>query len=77
MSLTNRILIVLALPFLLPAGIVLGLLLAPAAAIFWLTFRPAARLDNAFVAVVYALFFTAVLGASIAWPVLAIYLLPL
>jgi len=57
----------------LPAAIVLGLLLAPAAAIFWLTFRMAVRLDSAFVAVVYALLFTAVLSASIAWPVLAIY----
>ncbi|MCH8052360.1 MAG: hypothetical protein IIC86_10130 [Chloroflexi bacterium] len=77
MSITNRILIAFAAPFLLPAAIVLGLLLAPAAAIFWLTFRMAVRLDNAFVAVVYALLFTAVLSASIAWPVLAIYLLPL
>ena len=77
MTMTNRILIALGLPFLLPAAVVLGVVLAPAAAVFWLTFRRAARLDNAFVAVVYALLFTAVLSASIAWPVLAIYLLPL
>ncbi|MCI0815088.1 MAG: hypothetical protein J4N71_08445 [Chloroflexi bacterium] len=74
---TNRALIVIGLPFLLPAALVLGIVLAPAAAVFWLTFRPAVRLDNAFVAVVFALLFTAVLSASIAWPVLAIYLLPL
>ncbi len=77
MSMTNRALIALGLPFLLPAAIVLGLVLAPAAGVFYVTFRPAVRLDNAFVAVVYALLFTAVLSASIAWPVLAIYLLPL
>ncbi|MCI0784436.1 MAG: hypothetical protein J4N36_07520 [Chloroflexi bacterium] len=77
MTMTNRALIVIGLPFLLPAALVLGIVLAPAAAVFWLTFRPAVRLDNAFVAVVFALLFTAVLSASIAWPVLAIYLLPL
>ena len=77
MSMTNRILIALGLPFLLPAAIVLGVVLAPAAAVSWLTFRPAVRLANSFVAVIYALLFTAVLSASIAWPVLAIYLLPL
>ena len=77
MTMTNRILIAISMPFLLPAAVVLGVVLAPAAAVFWLTFRPAVRLDNAFVAVVFALLFTAVLSASIAWPVLAIYLLPL
>ncbi len=77
MSMTNRILIAIGMPFLLPAAVVLGVVLAPAAAFLWLTFRPAVRLDNALVAVVYALLFTAVLSASIAWPVLAIYLLPL
>ena len=77
MSMTNRILIAIGMPFLLPAAVVLGVVLAPAAAVFYVTFRPAARLDNAFVAVVYALLFTAVLSASIAWPVLAVYLLPL
>ena len=77
MSMINRILIAIGMPFLLPAAVVLGVVLAPAAAVFYVTFRPAVRLDNAFVAVVYALLFTAVLSASIAWPVLAIYLLPL
>ena len=77
MTMTERIMIVLGAPFLVLAAAVLGLLLAPAAAFFWLTFRWAVKLDSAFVAVVYALIFTAVLGASVAWPVLAIYLLPL
>jgi hypothetical protein len=77
MNTFNRILIAIGLPFFIPAAIVLGVLLAPAAAFFWLTFRLAVRLDNAFVAVVYALLFTAVLSASIAWPVIALYLLPL
>ncbi len=72
-SVTNRILLVFAVPFVLPAATVLGLVLAPAAAFFWLTFRPAANLDSAFVVWVYALLFTSVLSASIAWPVLAIY----
>ncbi len=72
-----KVLLILSAPFVVPAAIVLTLALAPAAAFLWLTFRPAVRLNNAFVAVVYALLFTAVLSASIAWPVLAIYLLPL
>ena len=77
MTMANRALIVIGLPFLVPAALVLGIVLAPAAAFLWLTFRPAVRLNNALVAVVYALLFTAVLSASIAWPVLAIYLLQL
>ncbi len=69
----NKIMLVLAAPFAVPAAVVLGLVLAPAALFFWLTYRPAASLDNAFVVVVYSLLFTAVLSASIAWPVLAVY----
>ncbi len=70
---TNRILLVLAAPFVLPAAIVLALTLAPAAAFFWLTFGRAAKLGSSLVAVAYALLATAVVSASIAWPVLAIY----
>ena len=72
-----RILLILSAPLVVPAAIVLALALAPAAAFLWLTFEPAVRLNNAFVAVVYALLFTVVLSLSIAWPFLAIYLLPL
>lgn len=68
-----RVLLIFAAPFVVPAGIVLALALAPAAAFLWLTFRPAARLGSSIVAVLYALLFTAVLAASIAWPVLAVY----
>ena len=68
-----RVLLILSAPFWVPAAIVLALVLAPAAAFLWLTFRPAARLSSAFVAVTYALLFTAVLSASIGWPILVIY----
>ena len=68
-----RILLILSAPLVVPAAIVLALVLAPAAAFLWLTFRPAAKLGSAFVAVAYSLLFTAVLGASVAWPVLVIY----
>ncbi len=70
---TNRILLVLAAPFAVPAAIVLGLVLAPAALFLWLTFGRAAKLSSFSVALVYALLATAVVSASIAWPVLAIY----
>lgn len=69
----NKVLVVLAAPFVVPAAIVLALVLAPAAVFLWLTFRPAAKLGSSIVAIVYALLFTAVLSASIAWPILAIY----
>jgi len=68
-----KVLAILSAPFVVPVAIVLALALAPAAAFLWLTFRPAADLGSAFVAVAYALLFTAVLGASIAWPILVIY----
>ncbi len=68
-----KVLLILSVPFVVPAAIVLALLLAPAVAFLWLTFRPAANLGSAFFAVAYALLFTAVLGASIAWPILVIY----
>lgn len=69
----NKVLLVLAAPFVVPAAIVLALALAPAAAFLWFTFRPAARVGSSLVAFLYSLLFTAVLGASIAWPVLAVY----
>ncbi len=68
-----RVLLILAAPFVVPAAIVLALALAPAAAFLWFTFRPAARVESSIVALFYALLSTAVLGASIAWPVLVIY----
>ena len=68
-----RVLLILSAPLVVPAAIVLALALAPAAAFLWLTFRPAAKLGSSMVALAYALLFTAVLSASIAWPVLAIY----
>ena len=68
-----RYLLFLCAPIVLPAAIVLGLALAPAAAFLWLTFRRVASIDSALVAWVYALLATAVIGASIAWPILAIY----
>ncbi len=68
-----KVLLFLSVLFAVPAAIVLALLLAPAAVFLWLTFRPAARLGSSIAALVYALLFTAVLGASIAWPILAIY----
>ncbi|HEY5639922.1 MAG TPA: hypothetical protein VIW01_07715 [Dehalococcoidia bacterium] len=64
---------ILAVPFVVPAAIVLALALAPAGAFLWFTFRPAARVGSSLVALLYALLATAVLGASIAWPVLVIY----
>ncbi len=69
----NKVLLVLSAPLVVPAAIVLALVLAPAAAFLWLTFRRVASIDSALVAWVYALLATAVIGASIAWPVLAIY----
>ena len=72
-----RVSFFLSAPFAAPAGIVLGLALAPAAAFLWFTARPAAGLGGGFVAWAYALLFTVVLGASVAWPILVIYLLPL
>ena len=68
-----KVLAILSAPLVVPAAIVLALALAPAAAFLWLTFRRAADLGSAFIAVAYALLFTAVLSASIAWPVLVIY----
>ncbi len=68
-----RVLLILSAPLVVPAAIVLALVLAPAAGFLWMTFRPAANLGSAFVAVAYSLLFTAVLSASIAWPILAIY----
>ncbi len=68
-----RVLLILSAPLVVPAALVLALALAPAAAFLWFTFRPAARLGSSIVALVYALLFTAVLSASIAWPILAIY----
>ena len=68
-----KVLLILSAPFVVPAAIVLALVLAPAAVFLWLTFRPAARLGSSIVALGYALLFTAVLGASVAWPVLAVY----
>ena len=68
-----KILAILSAPLVVPAALVLVLALTPAAAFLWLTFRPSANLDSAFVAVAYSLLFTAVLGASIAWPILVIY----
>ena len=70
---TSRILLVLAAPFALPAAIVLALTLAPAALFLWLTFGRAAKLGSSLVALAYALLATAVVSASVAWPVLAIY----
>ncbi|HEY5640496.1 MAG TPA: hypothetical protein VIW01_10635 [Dehalococcoidia bacterium] len=69
----NKILLVLAAPLAVPGAIVLGLVLAPAAAFFWLTFLRVGKVDSAFVAWVYALLAASVVGASIAWPILAIY----
>ena len=68
-----KVLLILSAPLVVPAAIVLALTLAPAAAFLWLTFRPAAKLGSSIVALGYALLFTAVLGASVAWPILAIY----
>ena len=68
-----KVLAILSAPLVVPAALVLVLALTPAAAFLWLTFRPAAKLGSAFVAVAYSLLFTAVLGASIAWPILVIY----
>jgi hypothetical protein len=68
-----RVLLIFAAPVAVPAGIVLAVALAPAATFLWFTIRPAARLGSSIVAVLYALLFTAVLSASIAWPLLAVY----
>ena len=68
-----KALLILSVPLVVPAAVVLTLVLAPAAVFLWLTFQPAARLGSSIVALVYALLFTAVLGASVAWPVLAVY----
>jgi len=68
-----KVLAILSAPLVVPAALVLVLALTPAAAFLWLTFRPAANLGSAFVAVAYSLLFTAVLSASIAWPILVIY----
>ena len=68
-----RVLLILSAPLVVPAALVLALVLAPAAVFLWLTFGPAAKLGSSIVALVYALLFTAVLSASIAWPILAIY----
>ncbi len=68
-----KVLAILSAPLVVPAALVLALALAPAAAFLWLTFRPATKLGSAFVAVAYALLFTVVLSASIAWPILVIY----
>ena len=68
-----RVLLILSAPFVVPAAIVLALTLAPAALFLWLTFGRAAKLGSSLVALAYALLATAVVSASIAWPVLAIY----
>ncbi len=68
-----KALLILSAPLVVPAALVLALALAPAAAFLWLTFRPATKLGSAFVAMAYALLFTAVLSTSIAWPILVIY----
>ncbi len=68
-----RFLLFLSAPIVLPAAIVLALVLAPAGTFLWLTFRRVAGIDNAFVGWVYALLATTALGASIAWPIVAIY----
>jgi hypothetical protein len=62
---------------LVPPALVLGLFQLPTMAFAAATIRPAVKIENSFLGILYALLLALICIASFAWPFVVIYLLPL